>query len=81
MSNVHILDDVFNNFEKLISDYHDLPETEEAEDYFWQFVHQNILTNAEKNFDFENVLHGALSAKERQGFLYGFNYAIALLNR
>lgn len=52
MSNVHILDDVFNNFEKLISDYHDLPETEEAEDYFWQFVHQNILTNAEKNFDF-----------------------------
>ncbi len=55
MNNVQNLDELYKNIEKIIIDYCDLPETEEAENFFWKFVNQNILKNAENKFPFIKI--------------------------
>lgn len=75
------IDKIFNNLDRLIDCYADLPETAEAEQKFWEYVEQDIFPGTEnpKKARFENALYGLASCKEKQGFFYGFSYAATLL--
>lgn len=74
---------IFANLDKLIDGYTDLPDTIEAEDRFWEYVNANCMKDADSNgkVKLENVLYGMASCKEKQGFLYGFNFAMDLMGR
>lgn len=78
-----MIDRIFRNLERLIDDYEDLPETIEAEDRFWKYVDTNFLRNksSKEIRNFEKVFYDAGFCKEKQGFLYGFNYAVKLLGK
>lgn len=78
-----MIDRIFENLEKLMDNYVDLPETREAEERFWEYVDSNILLNAEnyEKIEFENVLYDFGSFREKQGFLYGFNLAMDLMGK
>ncbi len=78
--NTNAIDQIYKNLNKLIENYDDLPETTDAENSFWEYVHQNISKNIEFNtLDFENALYNVAYFHQRQGFIYGFQYAIDLL--
>lgn len=73
--NTKALDTVFNNFEHLHDDYVELPETKEAGKEMWKLLEDKGLSIME----IENTINCALLENERQGFIYGFRYAVELL--
>lgn len=83
MNNEAALNRIYNNLEKLIDTYTDLPETKEAEKEFWKYAKKNILQsnrNVEER-ELESVLFEVEEFREKQGFMYGFNYALELTGR
>ncbi len=69
------VDKIFNNFELLYDNYTDFPETREARNGLFKHME-------EKGIDMgtmEPYITALISEYERQGFLYGFRYASALL--
>ncbi len=69
------VDKIFDNFELLYDNYTDLPETREARNGLFKHIE-------EKGIDMEKMepyITALISEYERQGFLYGFRYASALL--
>ena len=70
-----VLDKIFDNFEMLYENYTDIPETQEARKEMFCYL-------AEKGIDVmeaECYLTSVMSEYERQGFLYGFRYAVSLI--
>lgn len=68
------VDKLFDNFEKLYEGYTDLPQTREVRDDTFKYL-------KEKGIDengIENYISPLISEYERQGFLYGFRYAVSL---
>lgn len=72
---------IFENLDKLIDGYADLPETVAAENRFWEHMRANYTKDAgcKEEVKLENVLYDLASCKEKQGFLYGFNFAMDLM--
>lgn len=70
---------IYSNLHLLLDDFTDFPETEEAENNFWKFVKKNVLSNREPDIEFENVLLDVAHYNQKQGFIYGFKYAISLM--
>lgn len=69
------IDKIYYNFEKLHDNFVDLKETKDAIDNLEKYLEENEidLMEAEPHYV-------ALSTEsERQGFVYGFQYAVALL--
>ena len=83
MKNKDALDKIYLNLDNLMEDYEDLEETEEAESGFWEYVKQNIMDSREEinEKELEDVLYDVSYFRERQGFMYGFNYALRLLGK
>ena len=83
MNNEAALNRIYNNLEKLIDKYTDLPETKKAEKEFWEYAKKNILQGGGnvKEQDLESVLYDVAYFNEKQGFKYGFNYALELTGR
>ncbi len=80
--NTDAIDKIFSNFHKLVDNYHDLQETKDAEENFWEYAEQNILRNTELNIrEFENAFYNVTHKYQRQGFIYGFRYAVDLLKK
>lgn len=78
-TNTDAIDKIFNNLDRLIDDYNDFPETTESENKFWEYADRNILKNTQLNIrEFENVLCDVTYNHQRQGFIYGFQYAADL---
>lgn len=66
------LDAIYNSF---VNDgYKVLPETEQAEKELCEYLENNGLKYA----DFEDYMANAIFSNMRQGFKYGFRYAIEL---
>lgn len=83
MNNEAALNRIYNNLEKLINKYTDLPETKKAEKEFWEYAKKNILQdnrNVEER-ELESVLYDVAYFNEKQGFIYGFNYALELIGK
>lgn len=83
MNNEKTLDKIYGNIDKLIDDYADLPETKEAEERFWEYARKNILQdsgNVEER-ELESALYDVAYFNEKQGFKYGFNYALEMMGR
>lgn len=83
MNNEKALDKIYGNIDKLIDDYTDLPETKEADKRFWEYAKKNILQGSEnvKERELESVLYDVAYFNEKQGFKYGFNYALEMIGR
>lgn len=82
MNNEKTLDRIFDNIDKLIDDYTDLPETQEADKRFWEYARKNILQgNDVKERGLESVLYDVAHFNGKQGFKYGFNYALEMMGR
>lgn len=83
MNNEKALNRVYSNIDKLIDNYADLPETEEAEKRFWEYAEKNIFQSKRnvKERELESVLYDVAYFSEKQGFIYGFNYALELTGR
>ena len=81
MNNEKALDKIYGNIDKLIDDYTDLPETKEADKRFWEYAKKNILQGSEnvKERELESVLYDVAYFNEKQGFKYGFNYALEIM--
>ena len=83
MKNERPLNNIYNYLDKLLEKYSDLPETAEAERRFWEYAEKYIFKNREQidKIEFENALYDVAFYREKQGFLYGFNYALDLLGK
>lgn len=83
MDNGKALDKIYSNIDKLIDNYADLPETEEAEKRFWEYAEKNILQGNRivKERELESALYDVAYFNEKQGFIYGFNYALGLIGK
>lgn len=81
MKNEQPLTKIYNYLDKLLDKYSDLTETIDAEKRFWDYAEEYIFKNIEEldKINFENALYDVAFFKEKQGFLYGFNYALNLL--
>lgn len=83
MNNEKALNKVYGNIDKLIDHYADLPETKEADKRFWEYAKENILQDSRdvKERELESVLYDVAYFNEKQGFIYGFNYALELMGK
>lgn len=83
LKNIKVLEKVYVNLDKLIDNYADLPETEESERKFWEYAEKNIFQSKKnvKERELESVLYDVAYFSEKQGFIYGFNYALELIGR
>ena len=68
---------IYYNMDKLTDNFVDLPESEEARKKFDADFEKMI--PEDKRMAFSDLMTNATSAYEKQGFIYGFNYAVALL--
>lgn len=68
------MDNIYNMFVNT-ENYEDFPTTQEARDQLYEYLENNDL----KEFDFEPYFTSVSSANMRQGFIYGFRYAVDLL--
>ena len=73
--NAEALSSVFDNFEHLNDDYRELPKKAEAEDRAWNCLKEKGISV----FEVESLINLAFLENERQGFIYGFRYAVELL--
>ncbi len=83
MNNEKALNRVYSNLNKLIDNYSDLPETKEADKKFWEYARKNILQGNRnvKEQELESALYDVAYFNEKQGFIYGFNYALELIGK
>ena len=83
MNNEKMLNKIYGNIDKLIDHYVDLPETEEADKRFWKYARENILQDNRdvKERELESVLYDVAYFNEKQGFKYGFNYALEMIGK
>ena len=68
------IDKIFDNFEALYEDYTDMPKTCEKRNETFSYLE-------EKGIDMDDVgnyILSLISEYERQGFLYGFRYAVMI---
>lgn len=77
------IDRIFANFDKLVDAYVDLPETIAAENRFWECLDTNYRKDMDRDetIRVEDALYEMASCKERQGFFYGFHFAMDLMGR
>lgn len=68
------IEKIWNLFDRLCSSYQELPETEEA----YLQVEKSVENGAGKAEVLKHVQNYATDS-EKQGFIYGFRYAAALL--
>ncbi len=78
MKNIKQIENIFWNFEKLNEEYVDLPETRKASEELTNFLIGNGMTRKEY-MEIEDFISSATIQHEKQGFIYGFQYAIKLL--
>lgn len=69
------IEKVFDNFETLCSGYTDLPGAREARAGMYSYLEAHGIDM----IGAEHHISAVVSEYERQGFLYGFRYAAALL--
>lgn len=83
MKNEKALNKIYSHIDNLIDNYADLPETQEADKRFWEYARKNILQGSGdvKERELESALYDVAYFNEKQGFKYGFNYALELTGR
>ncbi len=83
MKNEKTLDKIYSHIDQLIDGYADLSETREADKKFWEYAEKNIFQGNQylKERELEAILYDIAYFNERQGFMYGFNYALELIGR
>ncbi len=69
-----MIDKIFDNFEMLYENYMDMPETQKERNNIFKHMEEKGIDIIEIEQDI-SILN---SEYERQGFLYGFRYAISL---
>lgn len=69
-----MVDKIFDNFEMLYDDYTDLPKTRETRSNLFRYIEEKGIDMAE----IEHYISSLISECERQGFLFGFRFAVAL---
>lgn len=75
LGNAEALSRVFDNLELLNDDYREFPAKGEAEDRAWTCLKEKGIPV----FEVETLINLAFLENERQGFIYGFRYAVELL--
>lgn len=83
LNNKKMLDRVHSNIEKLIDNYADFSETKNAEKKFWDYAKKNILkcNRKVKERELEGLFYDVAYFNEKQGFIYGFNYALEMMGK
>lgn len=83
MKNEKALDKIYSRIDQLIDGYADLSETKDADKKFWEYVGKSILQGNQyvKERELESVLYDVAYSNEKQGFMYGFNYALELIGK
>lgn len=84
MQQIEAIDRIYNNFENLQDDIEDFPETDKAMENLREYITEKYLSNnAEKSarqwIDLEEYVMYVAFMNERQGFIYGFQYAVLLM--
>ena len=69
-----MIDKIFDNFEMLYENYMDMPETQKERNNIFKHMEEKGIDIIEIEQDISTLN----SEYERQGFLYGFRYAISL---
>ena len=69
-----MIDKIFDNFEILYENYMDMPETQKERNNIFKHMEERGIDIIEIEQDISTLN----SEYERQGFLYGFRYAISL---
>ncbi len=69
-----MIDKIFDNFEILYENYMDMPETQKERNNIFKHMEEKGIDIIEIEQDISTLN----SEYERQGFLYGFRYAISL---
>jgi hypothetical protein len=67
------IEKIYYNMDKLSDDFTELPETEKASEQLYNLLGKDFVLKH------EDVITDLTSANEKQGFIYGFRYAVGLL--
>lgn len=78
MKNFKEIEKIYNNFERLTDGYVDLPETQQAYDNAMSYLKEHKLPPKIESA-VSDLLNDISYYGVRQGFLYGFQYAVRLL--
>lgn len=70
------IEKIYYNFEKLNDDFVDLPETKQASNEVGEII-ENMVPSGK--LELQDAITGLCALNEKQGFIYGFQYAVALL--
>ena len=76
------IEKIYYNFENLCDDHKDLPETKEASKALWEYLYiHNLIDNAGSShkLPLDELINKISTANEKQGFIYGFSYAVKLM--
>ena len=68
------VDKIYDNFEMLYDSYTDMAETRETRNRLFRHMEEQGLDMVE----LESYITPVISEYEKQGFLYGFRYAVSL---
>ena len=69
-----VVDKIYDNFEVLNDNYTDMHEIREARNNVFKYMEEKGIDMSE----IDHYISPLMSEYERQGFLYGFRYAVAL---
>ena len=78
MKNFKEIEKIYNNLDRLIDNYADLPETLQAYRDAMDYLKEHKMP-PKIEMEVDDLLSDIAYKNERQGFLYGFQYAIRLL--
>lgn len=67
------IEKIYYNMDKLSDGFTELPETEKASERLYDLLGKEFI------LEHEDIITSLTSANEKQGFIYGFQYAIRLL--
>ena len=78
MKNIKEIEKIFYNFDRLNEEYVDLPEVTESYREIEKLLTEKEESKAER-IKILNLVNEATYYGEKQGFIYGFQYAVRLL--
>lgn len=71
-----ILDKIFYDYENIVDDFKDFDETKSISDNMTEYIKK---IGNDFDFQLEDLINQYANAKERQGFQYGFDFALRLI--
>ena len=83
LGSIKEIEKIYYTFDRLSKEFADFPDTTKANDDFWDYMEKSgIIGNAgisQRRSDIDDLIGAVTCSNEKQGFVYGFQYALSLI--